>query len=490
MATNINTFTGTLLTTVADGTIDTTHSTLKFPGKGYNNYGEPVLEDILWTATNFAGPTQPNLPLTGQTWYNTNTQVLNIYNGTAWVAAGGVLVSATKPTTGSNVGAFWYDSLNLQLYIWDGTQWDLLGPLGSAINQDPSNPVTPSFSQVDAARLSDGASLHQVWRITIGGLLFAIISKDAAFIPSPSLSGFAVIYPGINFNSNVAGITISGDSTLFKSTKTNIHAADNTYNLGSSSNRFADFYSVNGAFSNTLEVGSTTGNYSLNVNGTTFLDGVTTFGAGTSGAPPIQLTSGTLTAAPQSGALEFDGYNLYITLTQNGSLGRVAILAGMVGDVAAIPNTLALRDSTASIYANLFVGTATSALYADVAERYHTDINVTPGDVVILGGEYEITTTIYNSDPNVFGVISTDPAYMLNADAGSDNEYPYVALVGRVPCKVVGRVAKGQRLVTSSIAGVAIAEVQYQPYTSFARALENKTTDGVGLIEVVLSGRN
>ena len=112
MATNIYQFNGELLTVIADGTIDTTHSTLQLPGKGYQNYGEPVLQDILWAATNFAGPAQPNLPLVGQTWYNTNTNVLNVYTGTTWQAAGGVLTSPTQPAQGTNVGGFWYDSVN------------------------------------------------------------------------------------------------------------------------------------------------------------------------------------------------------------------------------------------------------------------------------------------------------------------------------------------------------------------------------------------
>ena len=168
MATNIYNFNGTLLTTIADGTIDTTHSTLKFPGKGYQNYGEPVLEDILWATTNFAGSNVPALPLTGQTWFNTSTNVLSIFNGTIWQSVGGVIVSPTPPPSGGNIGAFWYDSINLQLYIWDGIKWDLLGPLGSAVNGDPvTNTTIPAFSQVDSSKITDGYVTHQVCRITV-----------------------------------------------------------------------------------------------------------------------------------------------------------------------------------------------------------------------------------------------------------------------------------------------------------------------------------
>lgn len=331
MATNIYQFNGTLLTTVADGTIDTTHNTLQLPGKGYNNYGQAVLQDILWSATNFAGPAQPNLPLAGQTWFNTNTNLLNIYTGTFWEVAGGVLVSPTEPTQGTNIGAFWYDSINLQLYIWDGLKWDLIGPLGSAINQDPvSNMLIPSFSEIDSVRISDGSALHQVWRITIGGILFAIISKDQAFVPNPTITGFPQLFPGINFNNTIPGITITGDSTLFKSTKNNLPITDNTYDMGSSSYRFTNMYSMNGIFSTCVAVGGASpGAYALNVNGTTNLNGQVTFPAGTINNAPIQLQAGTLSSNPTLGSFEFDGYNLWITLTQNNVLNRVAIVTGI-----------------------------------------------------------------------------------------------------------------------------------------------------------------
>lgn len=328
MATNIYNFNGTLLTTIADGTIDTTHSTLKFPGKGYQNYGEPVLEDILWTTTNFAGSNVPALPLTGQTWFNTNTNVLSIFNGTIWQSVGGVLVAATPPSTGSNVGAFWFDSVNLQLYIWDGVKWDLIGPLGSAVNGDPvTNTVIPTFSQIDSSKLSDGYLTHQVWRITIGGILFAIISKDASFVPVPSISGFAKIQPGINFNTNIIGIGIYGDPTLFKSTQTNLPITDNTFSMGSPTQRFAGQYAVNGSFGNTLAVGNiSSGGFSFQVTGSSNFNGPIALGSGTTSVPPLIFSTGSLTTTPSLGAMEFDGQTLYISVNKGGTVVRENIL--------------------------------------------------------------------------------------------------------------------------------------------------------------------
>lgn len=139
-----------------------------------------------------------------------------------------------------------------------------------------------------------------------------------------------------------------------------------------------------------------------------------------------------------------------------------------------------------NIYAVTFQGNATSANYADVAERYESDEILEPGTVVKLGGPKEIQKTTRQNDTEVFGVISTDPALRMNEDAGDDDTHPFVALTGRVPCKVIGRIAKGQRLCTSDVAGVAKAYTGSSPFAVIGRALENKNTDSIGIIEVVV----
>ena len=104
-----------------------------------------------------------------------------------------------------------------------------------------------------------------------------------------------------------------------------------------------------------------------------------------------------------------------------------------------------------------FRGTATSAEYADLAERYAADDEYEPGTVVILGGANEITSSKDEASIEVFGIVSTAPGFEMNSGAGTDATHPFIALAGRVPCKVVGKVIKGQRLVTSSVAGHARA---------------------------------
>jgi hypothetical protein len=137
-----------------------------------------------------------------------------------------------------------------------------------------------------------------------------------------------------------------------------------------------------------------------------------------------------------------------------------------------------------------FHGTATSAQYADLAEYYSSDTEYEPGTVLKIGGEAEVTQTTTAFCPDVFGVVSTDPAYLMNSNLGGTRVA--VALEGRVPVKVIGQVKKGQRLLSSEEPGVARAPTDYEMqeymdwYRIVGRALEDKTTEGIGLVEVAV----
>ena len=135
--------------------------------------------------------------------------------------------------------------------------------------------------------------------------------------------------------------------------------------------------------------------------------------------------------------------------------------------------------------ANLFQGTSTSARYADLAERYEADAQYDAGTVVMFGGDKEITMANERATTRVAGVISTAPAYMMNAEAGNDNTHPYVALAGRVPCKVNGQVRKGDLLVASDVPGYAEAST-FVGGAVIGKALEDHNNDGYGVIEVLV----
>ena len=150
-------------------------------------------------------------------------------------------------------------------------------------------------------------------------------------------------------------------------------------------------------------------------------------------------------------------------------------------------------DALVDIRCNVVHATSTAALYSDVAERFESDAPMAEGAVVTLGGENEITETITDLSDSVFGVVSTRPAYAMNAGAGNNDSHPYIAMTGRTPVRVSGSVIKGQRLVSSSIKGTARAVTEtdtINPFHVIGRALENKDDASIGLVNCVVRTNN
>jgi hypothetical protein len=143
-------------------------------------------------------------------------------------------------------------------------------------------------------------------------------------------------------------------------------------------------------------------------------------------------------------------------------------------------NTLNI-GSTALVYANmfatLFTGTATSARYADLAEKYLADESYDVGTVIAVGGTAEVTAAHTNNAHSVIGVVSDKPAYLMNTDLENGT---IVALKGRVPVKVTGGVSKGDRLVASYNPGYAMTNNGVGRV--FAIALES----GSNMVEAII----
>lgn len=195
------------------------------------------------------------------------------------------------------------------------------------------------------------------------------------------------------------------------------------------------------------------------------------------GTASHSLISTTATYATIAGQLASGGAD---KLLSNGT-GPEYISAA----IAATPTTIAQRDTDGSLFASFFRGVATSALYADLAERYEADAVYEVGTVVVIGGEKEVTVTNSPGDLAVAGVVSKNPAVMMNAEAGNDQTHPFIALKGRVPCKVTGVIKKGDPLVTAKdqpgYATVYLDKID-NPAAIFAIAMEDFS--GTGVIEV------
>ena len=219
-------------------------------------------------------------------------------------------------------------------------------------------------------------------------------------------------------------------------------------------------------------VGNVTGNLTGDVSGSiagASADMSGTVEGGTLTDGTVSISSGAITGAQ---AITSVSTITGVTLTDGSfSVNSGAITGATTGNFSG------------TVTAGLFSGTATAARYADLAEKYTTDADYEAGTVVKIGGDAEITMTTEHADSEVFGVISTDPAYLMNKDIDG---LP-VALQGRVPVKVIGKVEKGQRLTSSDVPGLAwAADVSTPLQAIIGRSLENKTDGNEGVVEAVI----
>lgn len=137
------------------------------------------------------------------------------------------------------------------------------------------------------------------------------------------------------------------------------------------------------------------------------------------------------------------------------------------------------------VYASELNGVASSAQYADLAEKYESDKMYEPGTVLIFGGEKQVKNSDKINDHRVAGVVSENPAYLMNNEATGNYVVP-VALQGLVPCKVVGYAKKGDLLVTSHLNGIAIVNNTPAPGTIIGKMIEDKNNDGVDKVMIVV----
>ena len=165
--------------------------------------------------------------------------------------------------------------------------------------------------------------------------------------------------------------------------------------------------------------------------------------------------------------LDPDGF-----LLQNGQ----NFITGQIAPLTALDFGSSMRRFS-TIWATTFDGTATQARYADLAEKYLADDEYEPGTVIAVGGEAEVTAATLEQAHSVIGVVSTNPAHLMNSGLEGGTA---IALKGRVPVKVVGLVQKGDRLVASQTPG--FAEVDNGHQFGFAIALE----DGTDVVEAII----
>ena len=173
-------------------------------------------------------------------------------------------------------------------------------------------------------------------------------------------------------------------------------------------------------------------------------------------------------------------------LVKDGATTKNPFKFSATGVVPDATNTYNIGSSTLTyntMYATTFSGTATSAKYADLAENYTADEIYTPGTVVMFGGTHEVTQSNVKGTTKVAGVVSTNPAYLMNSELENGVA---VALQGRVPCNVIGTVEARDMLVTSNIPGYAIVDNSPAIGTVLGKAVGTKQDADKGIVEIVV----
>lgn len=168
------------------------------------------------------------------------------------------------------------------------------------------------------------------------------------------------------------------------------------------------------------------------------------------------------------------------------AITTVGTLAGLTVSGNILPDAnVSINLGSTSSWFNTFYGLATQAQYADLAEMYTADVDYVPGTVLVFGDVTEVTVSTIANDTKVAGVVSTNPAYLMNSMIAGTAVA--VALTGRVPCKVIGTIRRGDMLVCSQLPGVAMASSSPAPGSIIGKALGSYNSDiDVGVIEVVV----
>lgn len=452
MAYTINLTNGTIFAVIADGTINTS-SSMTLIGKNYAGYGDFLDENFIHLLENGANTTAPGAPLTGQLWFDTNSGVnqLKVYNGTVFKTIGAATASASAPVSNS-IGDLWYDTTNAQLKVYTGTQWLLVGPQFTA-----GTGVTGAI--VDTI-VDNTAVSHVVIKLYVQDSVVGIISKDAAFTPQVAISGFTSVLPGITLST-----LVGSQVPLFQGTATNSQALNG---LLSSQFMRAD---TNTSTTGTLGV-LNNGGVSVGLNSDIRLTV-----SGTQAQMYNQTSNGNLVIGVNVGGVLTPALSILGTTATVGVVGITNLNGNGVGNIG-----------SSSGYFNTVFAKATSAQYADVAERFAIDVEQPAGTVVELGGTAEITCAVDELSEKVFGVISTQAAYLMNSGAGTDATHPPIAMTGRVPVRVIGSIHKGDRLVS---AGNGLARSarpgEATAFNTIGRALHDKLEDNEGVVEAIVT---
>lgn len=538
MAYKINNTFGTLLVTLADGTIDTATTDLSLFGKGYAGFGEKLNENFVALLENFNNTTAPANKQQGQLWFDKTNQQLKVWSGTKWKPVGSSTNSTTSPSNAVQ-GDTWFDTANNQLYVYSGTSWTLIGPTtvaGSGVTQ-----------VVTEAPEDNTGVARSILKLVVNDSVVGVVS-NVAFTPSSTetagaaliTAGFSSVAQGLQLSTSVASAKFRGTSTdsdalggvsAANFLRSNIEdtttarvtfqsddgirigaGQDVTMSLSSDDFTIAQttqdkdiIFTVNdgGTTKEALRIKGSTGRIenlrvgNLTVDGTNTVMNTSTLSvedniielnrniSSNSGMP--NYTGLKVNRGETSSATEQDLYWVWdetfaddgTTIFGNAGGAWTAFKSGG-GDEMSAPTLVDVR-------ANVVHATSTSAQYADLAERYASDIPLEVGDVVILGGHAEVTKCTKELDDAVFGVVSESPAFLMNAQAGNNESHPMIAMKGRVLVKISGTGKAGDRIVSAGNGEAKVADLDdCTAFNVLGRLIKDKYNVETQLTECVI----
>lgn len=474
-STQNNAFTGAL----AEITVDTTNLTLR------------VHDGITAGGSSLVGLTASQT-LTNKIYQGTSVSVTGNVTGGNVTTAG--VVSATGNVSGGNIagttGAFVTVTGNANATsLTSGTvpsarlsgsyTIDISGAATTAATvTTAAQPNITSVGTLTSASITGNVTAGNVnaGNITIAGDL--ISSLGATLTIDPATVGNAGLVV-INGNLQVNGTTTTINSNVVSTNDLTVNYANNAINSAAANGGGIEIGPIGSPFITWLyndvsNVFTSSGGISAvgNISGGN-LSGTSIVGTLTTAAQTNITSVGTLDALSVTGNIT--GGNLITaglvslsSITKTGSNG--------VGNIGAAASTF-----------NTVFAKATSAQYADVAERYQADCEYAPGTVLIIGGSHEVTASTVSHDHRAAGVVSENPSYLMNSALDTVNSVA-VALLGRVPCQVVGPIDRGDLLTTSTVPGTAgrLDPAKYLPGCVIGKALQDYHSEQPGTIEIAV----
>ena len=435
---------------IADGSLDSS-TFLDLPGRNYSGYGQPVDTNMVKLMQNFANSSVPSPEsklVAGQLWFDTSNAnsispgVMRIYSGFSGVW---LKIVASDPNVATSVSNF-RGTLNVT-----GT-----------INTSDGN-VSNSFSVGNVLTVAN--TINTVNLNSNGNVIFS----------GPYANIANLVTSNIAANADTGNGQFSGNWTVASGNFT-----VSSGNLSVSSNINA---------TGTITGGDLVAGGNITIAGNSAITGNSLISGNLSVTGNISAKGSTTqvqynNAGNVAGAVGLTWTAASQTLTSpnasvSGTLTTTVITTGAAGTPGSLTGTWTLTT-----------GSRLNATYADLAERFAADDIYNPGTVVELGGANEITIVKSELSDKVFGVVSETAGHIMNATAGDDATHPPIAMSGRVPVNVIGKVKKGDRLVSAGNGMARVGTVnELTSWNVIGRALEDKQTDDIGHVLAAVGAR-